>query len=281
MFDEFIAIDTETTTIAGQTPRVVEIGLVHVKNERIILRYDQLINPGCPLCQATEKMTGITSEDLDQAPSMEVSLPILSALIGSLPVVGHNLRYDLAALSVSGLDLSVNPSADTMLLFQMLKPEAEHCGLVDICQHLNVSLREHHHALADAEATASCYLRLSSTGASSWPQLRRSAVKALRESWDCPGMKDLSGYTIVITGVPSSVPDRHDMEDIVAASGASLKTNVSGKTDILIVCDLLDERTTGGISGKHEKALELIQKGKPIRIISEKEFLLLAGFVKK
>ena len=281
MFDEFIAIDTETTVQAGQTPLVVEIGLVHVKNECVITKYSQLVNPGCPLCPATQKITDITQDQLDNSPAMSEIIPILQSIIGALPVIGHNLSYDLAALKASGLDLYSNPSADTMLIFQGLKPEEPHYGLLDVCNHLNIVHNQHHNALADAEATASCYLRLNACGATKWPSLRRSAIKALREKWDCEGLRDLSGLMIAVTGVPSSVPDKQDLEEIVTATGASLRSNVSGKINYLIVCDHLDDRTNGSLSGKHEKALELIEKGKPIRIISEKEFLIIAGFTEK
>ncbi|MCU0407248.1 MAG: exonuclease domain-containing protein, partial [Ignavibacteriaceae bacterium] len=46
---EFSVLDVETTGLSARNNRIIEIGIVKVKNLKIIDRFSTLINPGCDI----------------------------------------------------------------------------------------------------------------------------------------------------------------------------------------------------------------------------------------
>ena len=65
---EFSVIDVETTGLSAKTNRIIEIGLVKVRNYKIVERYETLINPGSYIPGFISQLTGITDDDVADAP---------------------------------------------------------------------------------------------------------------------------------------------------------------------------------------------------------------------
>lgn len=64
-----------------------------------------------------------------------------------------------------------------------------------------------------------------------------------------------------------------EIESFLENRGAVLKKAISGKTDYLIIGTLGNEDWSFGSYGsKFEKAVELQEKGKPIKILKEEDF---------
>src|SRR5438270_6033740 len=68
--DKILAfIDTETS---GSTPgrdKIIEVGIVKVKNNKVIAKYNQLINPNRHINSFITQLTGIRNEDVKNAPT--------------------------------------------------------------------------------------------------------------------------------------------------------------------------------------------------------------------
>ncbi len=67
---------------------------------------------------------------------------------------------------------------------------------------------------------------------------------------------------------------RASAQQVIADIGGSIGGNVTRDTDFLIVGQQ-DYRVVGddGMSSKQEKAIKMIQKGAPLEILSEDDFL--------
>ena len=81
------------------------------------------------------------------------------------------------------------------------------------------------------------------------------------------------GKNVVFTGTLSSMK-RSEAQQIIADIGGINQTGVNRNTDYLVVGQQ-DYRIVGddGMSGKQEKAIELLRKGANIEILSEEDFL--------
>ncbi|MFC5184405.1 exonuclease domain-containing protein [Actinomadura harenae] len=97
--------DLETTGPAPETARIAQVyvGLVGGGQDPLDL-CDLLVNPGIPMPDETAKIHGLTTEYLTEHghPAAEaigaIANDVAEALLRGIPVVGHNVRYDLTVL---------------------------------------------------------------------------------------------------------------------------------------------------------------------------------------
>ena len=162
MFDgkrTYVALDLETTGLDPTDDRITEIGAVRFDEEgRELGTFEQLVDPGRPIPAFTEKLTGITNEDVRGAPAFEAIAKDVAAFVGESSVVGQNVRFDLAFLAEAGVQFE-GPALDTLRFARILFPEGPG-GLSDLAAELGVEMPVAHRALADARATANVFLEL-------------------------------------------------------------------------------------------------------------------------
>ncbi|MCY3883257.1 MAG: exonuclease domain-containing protein [Chloroflexi bacterium] len=174
----YVALDLETTGLDPSDDRITEIGAVRFDEEgRELGVFDQLIDPGRPIPAFTEKLTGITNEDVRGAPAFGDVASDLAAFVGESAVVGQNVRFDLAFLAEAGVEFE-GPALDTLRFARILFPEGPG-ALSDLAAELGVEMPVAHRALADAKATASVFLQLRRRAAALAPEERSSLVRVV------------------------------------------------------------------------------------------------------
>jgi len=98
-----IFFDTETTGLITnealplpQQPRIIELGALRCDEEgRVLSRFTRLLNPGVALPAVITKITGLTDEDLRDAPTFAEVWPELAAFFrGEEEMLAHNARFD-------------------------------------------------------------------------------------------------------------------------------------------------------------------------------------------
>ena len=118
----FVIFDTETTGLTASRDRVVEIGAVKFRNDRILERRRWLINPGLPIPESATRIHGITSAMVTNAPAFAAVLPEFAAFAGEAVLLAHNGKFDrrfvAAELERNGLPGPTNMLVDTMPLFK-------------------------------------------------------------------------------------------------------------------------------------------------------------------
>ena len=151
-------IDFETTG-EHKVERIIEIGAVRLENGQITDTFTSYVNPGVPLKPVITQITGITDQDLMDAPSAAEVLPKLLSFIGTSPIAAHNIEFDSSILKheLKRLDLAFDaPAIDTLSFAQKLYPQLNRYRLSNVCKYLGVSLKNAHRAIHDATATAQC-----------------------------------------------------------------------------------------------------------------------------
>jgi ATP-dependent DNA helicase DinG len=155
-----VSIDLETTGLDAANAKIIEVGAVKFHDHEIIDTYSTLVDPESPIPAKITAITGIQTENMRGAPKLNEVIPRLKQFVGSAPVLGHNVDFDLAFLQKQGV-LSDNLSIDTYEMASVLLPTAPRYNLNALMQWLKLMPEgDYHRALADALATARVYMAL-------------------------------------------------------------------------------------------------------------------------
>ena len=161
---EFSVLDVETTGLSAKNNRVIEIGIVKVKNLKIADKYTTLINPGCDIPYFITQFTGISNSDVAYSPGFYDTAEEIEEFIGNSIVSGHNLSFDEGFLSYefirNGFEPLSNLSVCTLKLSRKIFPSLKSKSLGSVSEYLGIKNRDSHRALSDAEATAQILIKL-------------------------------------------------------------------------------------------------------------------------
>jgi ATP-dependent DNA helicase DinG len=154
-----VAVDIETTGLNPAEDAIIEIGAVKFNGRRVEAEWSKLVNPRRPIPGFITQLTGINNAMVRNAPYLVDVIPELIAFIGSAPIVGHNISFDLSFLQLSGALLH-NHSIDTYELAAVLMPTASRYSLAALAQQLSILLPATHRALDDARVTHAVLIAL-------------------------------------------------------------------------------------------------------------------------
>ena len=157
--NSFVAIDIETTGLDNDREAITEIGAVKFKGNRVEDEWSSLINPNRHIPEFITGLTGIDDAMVREAPRLRDVAHELEAFVGDLPIVGHNIRFDLGFLQKQ-IPFSFNEVIDTYELASILLPNASRYNLGALGKQLGVALPATHRALDDARATHGVFSRL-------------------------------------------------------------------------------------------------------------------------
>lgn len=161
---DFAAIDFETAN--EQPSSVCSVGVVVVREGKIVDTFYSLIHPEPEYYQwFCQRVHGLCEEDTDGAPVFPKVWARIAPMVEGLPLVAHNACFDegclRAAFRVYQMDYPDYEFRDTLaasrrhfgrsLPDHQLQTVAAACGF---------DLRNHHHALADAEACAHIAMKI-------------------------------------------------------------------------------------------------------------------------
>lgn len=179
----YVAVDTETTGINPERDVVIEIAVVVFDREQILERYSQTVDPGRKLPLDIVRLTGITDEDLRGSPRIADVRSTVRQKIGALPVVAHNVDFDVAMLEKSGIPVP-NRKYDTYRLATLLLPNLPGYSLTAVADALGVEVDVEHRALADALRAARVFqILLDRIDEYDERTLNQAALLAQQASW--------------------------------------------------------------------------------------------------
>ncbi len=159
MRDAIVALDLETTGLNRDEDAIIEIGAALFENGVVLDTFSTLVNPGRSIPERVSAITGIQTDDLIGAPHIREVLPALRAFIGTHPVVGHRVDFDLGFLARYGVATD-NVAIDTYDLASVLLPDTARYNLAHLSDQFDVSLENAHRALSDSLATGHLYWEL-------------------------------------------------------------------------------------------------------------------------
>jgi ATP-dependent DNA helicase DinG len=153
------ALDIETTGLDPKKDSIIEIGICLFDGSRVEKEWSKLVNPQCHIPEFIYDLTGISDNMVRKAPVIHDVLDEVAAFIGSNPILGHNIRFDLSFFEKFYL-FSNNTSIDTYEMAAVLLPSAIRYNLGSLARELNLLQSIQHRALEDARTTHLVFLRL-------------------------------------------------------------------------------------------------------------------------
>lgn len=155
MKEPLAIVDLETTGMSALYGRIIEIGILRVEGGELRKTYSTLVNPECYVHPMIEQLTGISSSDVERAPSFTSIAREVSRLLSGAVFVAHNARFDYGFLKAefarTGRDFSPRCLC-TMKLSRRLFPGHRHHDLSSLIERHGLSCADRHRALGDARA---------------------------------------------------------------------------------------------------------------------------------
>lgn len=159
----FVALDCETT---GQSPhRLVELGAIAFTLNEHIMSFETLVHSTDRINPYARRIHGIGRESLGGAPPAERVLARFRQFCRGAVLVEHSADAFDTRLIASTMDTALDAdNLDTSRMAGAIWDLRDTIGLERMCTELGVHHRRPHHALADAEATAACFIALLKLG---------------------------------------------------------------------------------------------------------------------
>lgn len=157
--DRYVAVDVETTGINPERDVIIEVGIVVFSREGVIERYSQLVNPRRTVPRDIQALTGIDVADLAKSPTIDTLIPEIRRLIGTHPIVGHNIDFDVSMLRRAGIGV-VNRQLDTYTLATLVLPNIPNYTLSQVAMSLGIDVDVVHRGLPDAQRAADVFVKM-------------------------------------------------------------------------------------------------------------------------
>ncbi len=163
----YVALDLETTGLDPDRDTILEVGAVRFRTSfadgtiqaQVQDTWTSTINPGRPIPIQIQHLTGITEEEVSRSPRFSQVVGPLRSFVGSHPVIGHNVGFDLSFLRNHHFPLD-NLAVDTFEMASILMPHAARYSLGKLGETLGLEHTGSHRALDDAMATQALFVAL-------------------------------------------------------------------------------------------------------------------------
>lgn len=157
----FVVIDTETNGIKIQGGRILELSAIRYEDFQPVAAWTSLVNPEKAIPADATAVNGITDDMVASAPTLaQVSASFID-FIGTSPLVGYNLPFDLKFLYSRGIDLTAQKRKyyDVLEVARRAfkKDEVFSYKLVDVSEACGIFPDSAHRSLADCFTTAQVF----------------------------------------------------------------------------------------------------------------------------
>ena len=279
----YCVLDLETTGLSPNYDSIIEIGIIKVKENKIVDKYNSLINPGFLINEYITSITGITNEMLKGKPKIiDLKKEVLN-FIGNDVLVGHNISFDVSFLQKGFNEELKNEYIDTLQFCRKLFKELSHHRLTDMSNYLEIS-RNEHRSMSDCLCTKELYdcikekmknngLEINDIFAKKNYSSKNIDIHAIKpDNIEIDEDNFFYNKHCVFTGKLEKMI-RKDAMQLVVNVGGILDNSVTKKTNYLILgnndyCSSIKD----GKSSKHKKAEKYKLEGQDIEIIDEDTF---------
>nr|WP_222622813.1 3'-5' exonuclease [Ramlibacter cellulosilyticus] len=173
---EWVALDCETTGLNVHRDEIVSVGAVRIAGDRILTsqRLELLVRPGKRrVSESSVRVHGLRERDVMAGVDPDEAMMALMRFIGSRPLVGYYLEFDVAMIDraifpLLGVGLP-QPKIEVSSMFYDWKrrqlPPYEEAAQIDlrfatILRELDLPMEDAHDALGDAVMAAMAFVKL-------------------------------------------------------------------------------------------------------------------------
>ncbi len=161
----FVVYDLETTGLSSNYDEIIEIAAVKLKNGVFTEEFSTYVKPKREIPHYITELTGITNDDVRNAPPIEEAIHDFHKFIEGAILVAQNASFDNSHLyrnlKDAGLYEGPLPSIDTLQLARVrYGDKLKSFNLKALTKYFDVELAQHHRAIYDAKATAEVFMRM-------------------------------------------------------------------------------------------------------------------------
>ncbi|WP_162985716.1 PolC-type DNA polymerase III [Virgibacillus halodenitrificans] len=160
MPEKGVVLDLETTSPYKEYARIIEVAALKFENGEIIEEFQTIVNPGpkVKVPKSIQSLTGITNEDIQNAPSTFKAIKKLNDFMEGVDVlVGHNIEYDYGVLRSFCQRFNVPLWEGSLLCTKRLAKNSQvnvnNYKLSTLCEVFGINNERPHRANADIKAT--------------------------------------------------------------------------------------------------------------------------------
>ncbi|MBE6066873.1 MAG: DNA polymerase III subunit alpha [Clostridium lundense] len=156
----YCVLDLETTGFSPVTEKITEIGIMKLKDGKVIEEFSCFVNPQKPIPARVIEVTNITDDMVKDAETIENVFPKMLQFIQGSVLVAHNAEFDVGFLKhnakVLGYDFDFT-YLDTLSLAKELFPDFKTYKLGRIAKNLGIKVEVAHRALDDVATTVKVF----------------------------------------------------------------------------------------------------------------------------
>lgn len=168
---EWVSLDCETTGLNPKKDEILSIGAVLIKDNKILMRktFNIFVKPSKNINPESIKVHLLREIDLQNAVEPDEAIYKLLEFIGSRPIVGYYIDFDMEMISkytkkLIGVKLP-NSRVEVSSIYYDIKKTRENYGFIDlkfdtIMEFLDIPVLGKHDALNDAIMTSMIFLKL-------------------------------------------------------------------------------------------------------------------------
>lgn len=160
--NSYIVVDVETTGLSPLDHEIIEIAMLKYASGVEVDRYTTFVKPSEDISNEVTALTGITNDDVKNAPSIKDISEQITAFIGNSVLVAHNASFDVGFLRTAVAPKEFHfKYIDTLALSRhTLKGTVENHKLGTLAKHYNLNLENAHRSTDDAACTNALFIKL-------------------------------------------------------------------------------------------------------------------------
>ncbi len=168
---EYVSLDCETTGLNPKKDEILSIGAVLIKDNKVLMRktFNIFLKPSKSINIESIKVHLLREIDFENAVEPEDAIYKLLDFIGSRPIVGYYIDFDMTIISkytknLIGVKLP-NERVEVSSIYYDIKKTKDNYGFIDlkfdtIMEFLDIPVLGKHDALNDAIMTSMIFLKL-------------------------------------------------------------------------------------------------------------------------
>ena len=154
----FVAIDFETTGLDEEINDITKAAAVRFVDGKEVDYFVSYAKPYVQIPKDITKLTGISNDDVKDAPPPEEVIRNMVIFINDTPVVAHNAKFDLKFLHKYAPNYMPD-TFDTLLLSREKNKQLKHHDLQSLGEHYGLSGKAHD-PLDDCRSTGQIFMKL-------------------------------------------------------------------------------------------------------------------------
>lgn len=163
----FVCLDCEATGLNTATDRIIEVAVATFTLDGIQSSFESLIDPECPIPEASIAIHHITQDMVLGKPKIEDVLSEILLLAGNHPIIGHGINFDIDLIDIAAKKANVSCQIKKNLAFDTLRlarlyGQSPTNSLQQLRMHFNIAEEGAHRAMSDVIVNIQVFKKLAS-----------------------------------------------------------------------------------------------------------------------